>query len=349
MKISFWLTSTTREMSEDNWGKVPMGGAEISALNLGDELLRLRYKTVYYLQRCKPFRRGNLSVEKYSAVTDDGSDYFICVRPHPVLRERFKRKILWSGDAYDQPSNDIFCDPEITRSMYAFVFKSHWQKTKILEKFPYIQPEKAFVIYNGIEAERFAYLSQAPIPHRFIHASIWYRGVFNFIDIWPRILEKYPDAEIHVFSKNTLYSERDSGDQRWKAIAEELCKLPGMVLREPVPQWILAQEMRKAWLMLYPNTGFVESSCGAALQSLAAGTPVIATKRAGLIETVGDCGHLVEEAPGWQNQFVEKTIELCENKNRRNLLGKLAREAVLQQSWNQQAKKWVQFLRSRSL
>jgi glycosyltransferase involved in cell wall biosynthesis len=228
--------------------------------------------------------------------------------------------------------------------MAAFVFKSHWQKTKILEKFPNLPPEKAFVIYNGIKAKSFEYLSQTPIPHRFIHASTWYRGVLNFIDIWPRILDKYSDAEIHVFSKTELYSECNSGDQRWRAITEALCKLPGMVLREPVPQWILAQEMRKAWLMLYPNTGFVESSCGAALQSLAAGTPVIATKRAGLIETVGDFGHLVEERPGWQNQFAEKTIELCENENRRNFLGKLAREAVLQQSWAHQAKKWGQFL-----
>ncbi|MHC4099205.1 MAG: glycosyltransferase family protein, partial [Planctomycetota bacterium] len=294
MKIAFWLTSTTREMTIENWGKAPMGGTEISALNLGEELINLKHDVIYFLQRAQPFEKydyfgegnafGDLFVRRHEQIFDEDFDYFVCVRPHPVLGQRIEaKKILWSGDAFDQPSMEIFWHKSTAQSLDAFVFKSDWQKEKILEKYFYIEPEKVHIIRKAIRLENFEGLEHIePQPNRFIHASTWYRGVANFKTIWPKILEHIPDAEIHVFSKTSLYSEINPKEQGWPQIAEQLCQLPGMVLREPVPQSILTQELKKAWLMLYPNSGFVESSCGAVLESQAAGTPVVTTARAAL-------------------------------------------------------------------
>jgi glycosyltransferase involved in cell wall biosynthesis len=342
-------------MTEDNWGKAPMGGAEISAVNLGEELLKAGYDVTYFLQRAVPFGKrlhgSKLHVRRHDQIYDEKLEYFICVRPHPVISQPFDgkvKKILWSGDAFDQSSNEIFWRKEVAQSMSAFVFKSNWQKEKILEKYFYIEPEKAHVIYNGIKADHFEGLHNIrPQANRFIHASTWYRGVANFARIWPQILEHIPDAEIHVFSKTSLYSENNPGDLNgWPQIAEKLSRLPGMVLREPVPQYILSQEFRKAWLMLYPNSGFVESSCGAALQSQAAGTPVITTARAGLPETVGSGGILIDEREGWENEFAIKTIELCKNKQLRQSLSDSGRQRVSQETWQKKATEWGDFLKS---
>jgi len=347
MRISFWLTSTTRELGEENWGKTPMGGAEVSAVQLGEELLKLGHEVSYYLQRAKPFERGRLRVRTHDQVFDEEHDYFICVRPHLVLDGDFGKvkKILWSGDAFDQSSNDIFWNRDTARSLDAFVFKSNWQKEKVLEKYFYIEPEKTRVIYNGVKTDNY----NGDIEHqknRFIYASTWYRGVFNFIEIWPKILEKIPEAEIHVFAKTSLYSEMNPKDDGWIPIAEELCKLRGMVLREPVPQEILTEEIQKSWLMLYPNTRFVESSCGVALQSLVAGTPVITTKRAGLPETVGKGGILIEEKDGWEDTFAEKVYELWWKKEKWKPLSEWGKSLNPQVSWTQKAKEWETFLRS---
>lgn len=338
-----------------------MGGAEISAVNLGEEFIKQGHDVTYYLQRTVPFNSGKLHVRLHGQIKEK-HDYFICVRPHIVLdpnrifelssKERVKnllkhkKKILWSGDAYDQNSNLIFDDNETAQSMDAFVFKTEWQREKILDRFHLINPSKAQVIYNGVRSEYFD-LTEEPQENRFIHTSTWYRGLANFIQIWPKILKQLPDAEIHVFSKTSLYSDLDNKQQGYAKIVEELVKLPGMVLREPVPQWILAKELRKAWLMLYPNTGFVESSCGSALQSQAAGTPVVATARAGLVETIGNNGVMVyTNVDNWQDKFVEGVVELCQNKKRRNELSEKGCSQAKQQSWTQQASLWLDFLKS---
>ena len=350
MQISFWLTSTTRDMNYDNWGKAPMGGAEISAVQLGEEFLKLGYDVTYYLQRAQPFDRDNLHVRRHQQVVDENHQYFICVRPHKILTTDMNKqvkKILWSGDAFDQTSNDIFFDKKTAQSMNGFVFKTDWQSKKMLEKYFYIEPEKVHIIQNGIKEEFFQPNGVMPQRNRFIHASTWYRGVHNFVEIWPKILDKIPDAEIHVFSKTSLYSELNPKDlTTWPLIVEKLSQFPGMVLREPVPQKILAQEMKKAWLMLYPNSGFVESSCGAALQSMAAGTPVITTARAGLKETVKDGGILIEEKEGWQDEFVKETINLWSDKEKRNQLADSGHRKALNHSWRIKATEWTNFLKS---
>lgn len=346
MNISFWLTSTTRLMNYANWGKVPMGGAEISALNLGKELLDRGHRINYFLQRCEPFDKENLYIRRHDQMFDEVIQYFVCVRPHPVLQGKFGKvkKILWSGDAFDQPSNDIFYDEKIVKSMDAFVFKSNWQQEKILEKYFKIKSDKTQVIYNGYKSEFYSQNGILPNPKRFIYASIWYRGMKNFINIWPEILKKIPDAEIHVFGKASLYSEHND-DQGYYEIAEELIKLPGMILREPVPQKILAQEIKKAWLMLYPNTGFVESSCGSALQSIASGTPVIATKRAGLVETIGKAGVLIDSnEENWEKKFVKATVEM-DSKKRKDLTD-CGYQTTKNQTWNHKAREWEGFLKS---
>ena len=346
MNISFWLTSTTRVMNENNWDKAPMGGAEISAVHLGEELLKSGHCVNYFLQRAEPFDRENLHVYRHDQANKVQQDYFICVRPHPVLGASFGdvKKILWSGDAFDQASNDIFYNKSLADSMDGYVFKSNWQREKILEKYFTIDKEKTNVIYNGFKKEWFSLNGVIANPKRFIHTSTWYRGVANFIDIWPMILDKIPDAEIHIFSKTSLYSEY-SNNKGWFEIAEELVKLPGTILREPIPQEMIAQEMKKAWLMLYPNTGFVESSCGSALQSIASGTPVVATNRAGLVETIGKAGILVDSnEEQWKERFAKEAVEMDSQK--RKQLADYGSQMVASQTWADQARKWEDYLKS---
>jgi len=350
MNIAFWLTSGTRFMNYDNWGKAPMGGAEISAVHLGEELRKLGHKTTYYLGNIDPEikkpEQDGLVIKRWNMIYNDELEYFICVRPHPVLQGDFgdAKKLLWSGDAFDQSSNDIFFDKRVADSMYGYVFKTDWQRKKVLEKYYTIPPEKASVIYNGYKSEWFNSDGNKPDPKRFIHTSTYYRGVKNFIDIWPEILKNIPDAELHVFSKTSLYSPM-AHSEGWAELAEQLIQIPGIIVREPVPQWILAKEMKKAWLMLYPNTGFVESSCGSAIQAIASGVPVIATKRAGLIETVGRAGVLIDSnEEGWKENFVKAVVEMDSKK--RKEIADYGFQKMLNQTWKHQAKEWEDYLKS---
>ena len=342
MEVAFWLTSTTRELNEDNWGISPLGGAEVSAVNLGEAL---DCDVTYYLQRCQPFDKEGLHVRRHDQILDNKHKYFICVRPHPVLSNvEADKRLLWSGDAFDQPSNRIFGDEALVRKIDAFVFKSEWQRRTVLETQFFIPKEKAFVIYNGVKAEYFKNLGEEPENNRFIHASTWYRGVHNFISLWPKIKEKIPRAKLVVYSKTTLYS--DINEQHGQEVFSRIKQLPDVELREPIHQKDLVKELRKSWLMLYPNTHFLESSCGVALQSLAAGTPVVTTKRGGLVETVGENGILIDSSSTWKDDFVEGVFKLWYQHTLRNQLSHSGRQVVKNQSWKTQAEVWKTFLKS---
>ena len=194
--ISFWLTSTTRHMTADNWGTLPLGGAEVSAVNLGAEFLKAGWEVTYYLQRCDSFDKGRLHVRPHALALDDKHDYFVCVRPHPVLAHPLnaKKKILWSGDAYDQTSNEIFFNQGTANSLDAFVFKTDWQKRKVLERFFYIPENRSHVIYNGVKAENFEGLNQTPIKnprYLFGDRSVIFDNPTGDINSSPTVIRKY--------------------------------------------------------------------------------------------------------------------------------------------------------------
>jgi glycosyltransferase involved in cell wall biosynthesis len=332
--------------TRENWHGLMLGGAEVSAKNLGEELLRLGHDVTYYFQFCEPFDDGSLHVR--SRKIEDSFDAFICVRPSPILSTAnvipAKKKLLWSGDAFDQPSNQLFDDPVIASQLDAFVFKTFWQREKILERFGHIDKHRTYVITNGVREEAFKRLTGEPKENRFIYASTWYRGMFNFIKIWPEIRKIIPDAEIHAFGMTSLYFPGNPSDQQYFQVADMLAGYPGFVLRYPVPQHVLAQEIRKSWLMLYPNSGFLESSCGVALQSMAAGTPVLTTARAGLVETVGRHGILIKEREGWEKEFARRA--LCQKQLRNQLSNSGRREVLKKSTWRLKAKQWEDFLGS---
>jgi glycosyltransferase involved in cell wall biosynthesis len=358
MTVSFWITSTTRKFTKDNWDKIPLGGAEGSAVNLGIEFIKRGIDVYYYLQNAESYDEGKLHVRKHYQVQTNLHDIFICVRPHPILSprankgsfmERPSKIILWSGDAFDQSSNkELFHDKLVCDNVDHFIFKSEWQRRTMLESFTYIKPEKSKVHYNGVREEHF-YDIEDIVPERnlFIHASTFYRGVYNFLDIWPKIRERIPEAKLRIYSKTSLYMAENPRDNQFQPVAEKLAQIPGIEICEPIPEKELIKELKRSWLMLYPNTGFVESSCGVALQSVAAGTPVVATNRAGLPETIQDNGILVEEKEGWQDNFTGGVIKLWENENERNSMGELGSKRVLSQyNWSAVAENWLNFLKS---
>jgi len=343
MKITFYLRTNKPFDPEHVW-ETPFGGAEISALNLARKLCTQHDVTVVgnALQR----HDGEFTIVPYRELDGLEQDMFVCVRLDPVVSIRHHRKraehiILWTGDAYDQSNNQMLHDPMMREGIDWIVCKSNWQRDTLLDSFWYVDESKVSVIHNGINPEYYDDLP-APDPDVFIHASVIFRGAQHLLTIWPRIKAELPNARLRIFTKASLYTGAGGQDMQYQPLYEQLSKLDGVVMHEPVTQVELAQYLGESWLMLYPNH-FLESSCGVALESQAAGCPVITTSLAGLPETVGDDGILLDGLPDtrqYQDEFIKRTLELCQNISLRSDLAVSGRRKALTFSWESRAEEW---------
>lgn len=346
MGINLWLT-TPVDLS-DGLNR-PLGGAEISAVQLAKQLSRNNCLVTIYGNTRNRYEMDGVNVRPYFDSHYERLWILIVVRAHPLLTFRGDRwmprpfKVFnWSGDAYDQRNNLVFEDARAAELLDAFICKSRWQADEIEKRFPLLRG-KCVVIRNGVDAALFPKTDERD-DNLFIHASTYYRGSWNFLTLWPKIKKHLPKARLRMYINTSLYGVADASANE---LFTKLAALPDVELRQPVVQSELIKELSNARLLLYPNDKYMESSCGVAQQSICAGTPVITSHRAGLPETVGDCGFCIKGDPkseGYQNEFVDKTLMLCKDERLYTEMSQRGKDRLLRESWENVVNDWRRLL-----
>lgn len=210
----------------------------------------------------------------------------VCRDPTRAWLGRFaQRTLLW---LQDMPMEGLRRQHrEALPFVDRFLAVSRFQRDRFVARFD-LPPERFVVTRNGVDAARYRPWGER-VRGRLVYGSTPFRGLSVLLDAFPRIRSAVPEATLHVFSGMSLY---DQADAPFRALYDRASATAGVVRYDPVPQPALIDELRRADLMAYPAT-FDETSCVAAMMAISAGTPVVASSRAGLPETVGDCGVLV--------------------------------------------------------
>ncbi len=120
-------------------------------------------------------------------------------------------------------------------------------------------------------------------PHRVMYASSPDRGLKALLELWPRVREHVPDAELHCFYGFNNIDKLLDQDQPWarrfrqeKADLERLMDQPGVTWHGRVSQVELYREWLKSGVWWYP-TQFTETSCITCMEAQALGAiPVTA-------------------------------------------------------------------------
>ena len=185
---------------------------------------------------------------------------------------------------------------------------SHWQRDVWSRHFS-IPAERFFLTRNGVDLKLFR-PAEKRNRNRLIYASRPDRGLNILLKLFPYIRQQIPDAELHIYT----YQLPDDNleDPIWQQVRQ-----PGVFVRMGLPKAALAEEMATARLMVYPST-FRETSCIAAIEAQAAGTPIVASTLAALSETVADgvSGCLIPGDPNtaeFGRRFVETVVGLMNN------------------------------------
>lgn len=202
-------------------------------------------------------------------------DYMICSRSIQYLKlmnkytKTIRNHYVWFHDA--GVGNDALCPSKMAFRKFIFLTKFHHQS--FVDQFG-LPTQLCNIIPNGVDVD---WIRQQEWPskvrHNFIYSSDPNRGLYELLEMFPLIRERWPDATLD------LYCDLDntdaicfSGDYK-KQCDSQLIVIKSIIKKSPyitvhgrVSKQLLYEGFSKAEFWFYPNT-FVETFCITALEA----------------------------------------------------------------------------------
>lgn len=295
-----------------------LGGSETAAVRLAECLSEMGHVVTVYGE----MREGAVwrnTIFRHHSMFDplEPRDAVICSRiPETADRPiRADRTLLWL--------HDTDCGPRLTPARAQrfdnVLVLSEWHERHVAGRYPFAAGRIAR-IRNGVHLPYFDPLPWAQRAQRVLFTSSPDRGLDVLLALWPRVLERVPDAELaHCYS--AVYdrvADQDPAIGEHRDRIRELSKQPGVVKLGSLGQHDLAKLMCSSRAWAHPSwmgavgAPFHETSCIGAMEAQAAGCRVVASGWGALPETV-QWGRLVNHGgPGdgdWETEFVEAIVD----------------------------------------
>ncbi|MBD2654402.1 glycosyltransferase family 4 protein [Synechocystis sp. FACHB-383] len=307
--------------------EAPLGGSQSALCYLTMNLANLGHEIFIVNQVSAPTISYGVTCLPINCVTNklwQMFDFVICfngANSGEVLREicgEATNIILWNQHAHDQPAVQNLHKQKEREAYDAFFFISDWQAKCFIEKFD-IEREKITIVRNAISfafedlfKNQTSILTTKSKPITLAYTSTPFRGLDLLVDIFPKIREKFPSAELKIFSSMKVYQMPDEQDSKdFGSLYEALNAIEGVDYVGSLSQPELAKALKGVSILSYPNT-FSETSCIAVMEALASGCHVITSDLGALPETTAGFATLVTFNPDleiYKRDFVEAIIE----------------------------------------
>lgn len=184
--------------------------------------------------------------------------------------------------------------------------------------------------------------------HRLWWQSSYDRGIQHILKMWPKIREKYPDAELWIaYGWETFDSFfRDNPERMdWKKRIDEQMKQPGITHYGRIGQDKLKELRPQCAIWAYP-THFTEINCMGALESQADGVVPCVIELAALEETVQSGvkvkGDIYEQET--YDAYLKELLDLMGDEKRLKEESEKGKEFAKQFTWEKIAKEWTKYL-----
>jgi glycosyltransferase involved in cell wall biosynthesis len=283
----------------------PLGGSETSLLLIAKGLAELNHQVVLLttdttIKEIKTnLIRDNINYfNQYAEL----SDSIICSRnvPYDVMNFIGTKKIYYySHDAYDQQNVQWMLNQDSLNMLTKIFCVSDWQKNTFIKYFNGTN-DKLKVIGNPIDLSLYNGFTDRD-PHRFIFASIPYKGenlgsLFNDICI-----QSKKDLSLHVYSSFAMYNNVNE-DKNYEDMFRELSNIKNVYIHKSISMKELAYEFSKSSYVLFPNT-YHETFNMTCVQAQAAGCIPIST----------DCGCMNERIVDGSNGILTEGKNILNN------------------------------------
>lgn len=212
-----------------------------------------------------------------------------------------------------------------------------------------IPTDKFVIIPNGVDKSIFySGKYEDKNPDIVVMAGALIKGYLP-IELTYRTLKKYnASLDFRIYSSQELHGKKNSTGQT--QFLMDMVNL-GANVRQPIPQNILAEVLRQAWVFLMPNS-YPEICSNLLLQAQACGTPVITSNIGGSPEFIEDgiTGILTKYPPHdlftWCKEFATKTLLTASNDELHKKISENAPKNV--KSWSDIGGMWDELLKTLS-
>jgi glycosyltransferase involved in cell wall biosynthesis/2-polyprenyl-3-methyl-5-hydroxy-6-metoxy-1,4-benzoquinol methylase len=195
-------------------------------------------------------------------------------------------RLLWHQDLLLEPLIGHLMG--VSWAIDEHVYVSDYQRLQYEDRVPELAGH-GWVTKNGFDP---SYLPSGVTksPHRIIHISRPERGLGALLEMWPAVRDRYPQATLAICRYNSMYDAGGWGRicAAYDAHVTRLQNTVGGV------EWLgelgkadLYRAIAEAAVMWYPGAAdFAETSCLAAVEAQACGTPFVGSYKGALPETV---------------------------------------------------------------
>jgi len=344
-----------------------LGGSETAAISVARSLAKLGHRVMVF---CNCEEEGVFDgvsyygVDKFAAMNRTIAwDVFIASRWPEFLTQPNKAawRVLWLHDTIQDKgrlcgnlyqTDEIFLLSDFHIDNYTVGTNEKDEKENKIAEFRQFMWKTS----NGIDLDLIEKHRQEKVPLRFFYSSRPERGLHWLLrDIWPKVLEKYPQATLHYCNYSLGGMQVPEHVTQINAMCKELTQRFGdsVVNVGHLTKDRLYEEMSKAQALLYP-TDFPEISCITAMEAAACKTPIITTDDFALRETVGNSvnGFLIRGKPGTEEytaKFVRRLDFLLSNPDIAKSMQDDGPQWIMQRgyTWDAVAENWTAHFREK--
>jgi len=333
--------------------KTSLGGSETALICIARELAKLGHHVVIFTQFDENHfdEQGEYDGVRFwdiSAFKDMMAsvkwNIFISLRMNRVMIAPIKAdaRFLWCQDELTYP--DQFMATLWQTDKVFFV--SEWQKEHYCKNLDTIR-DYSYVTRNGIDLD-FIKQSIKDIekdPYKLIYISRPERGLDPLLQIFPKIKRHCPEAELKVCRYYSMYEPNPNIKAICDKADKQIAQIDGVEYLGNLSKDELYKEIASSKLMVYPGVpNFNETSCIAALEAQACGTPLICSNRGGLQETANDKATIKLDgdafSQGYQERFTQEVLTLLVDDGKYQEMQEAGYEWVKQYDYSVIAQEW---------
>jgi len=261
------------------------------------------------------------------------------------LIEKDKINVLWMHHFVNQAEAKNLGSEDFVNKLDWIVFNSNWNFEKYVYQFK-IPEGKSIVIRNAIEKISFKAKPKDKISLVY-HTTPW-RGLENLIKIFKNI--KLENVELNVCSSTSIYGKKFESKigKKYEKLFDECKNSKNVNYHGFLENKKMIEFLKKMHIFTHPSI-WPETSCIAAIESMAAGCEVVTTNLGALYETCSPFATFVgfdRNFHNLENKFNKTLLKSIKNywsdENQNKL--KLQSEAInATYSWNKRSVEWGNF------
>lgn len=209
---------------------------------------------------------------------------------------------------------------------------------------------------NGIKRQLIEEIAKDPPernPHRLMYASSPDRGMEYLLQVFPRLRELVPDAELHIYygfdniEKVIEYYGKKSGIAKNTERLRALLQQPGVTFHGRMGQPELLREWFKSALWVHPSN-FTETSCITCMDAQACGVIPVTSPVWAIAENV-QYGTFIDgnvKHPLIQARYVLEAFKLLiDSQGQEEIRGEMMEWARIHFDWDKFAHQWEDWAR----